>query len=286
MHTLTNRHPAILAVLPAGYQRLFDRTVEVLAGDERVRALWLSGSLARGTADAASDLDLLLAVADEEHERFEAEWRTWLAAITPTLIARPLAFAPGSFYSVTPGRERLDVVVEAVSRIASTPFRTRLTVFDRDGLDDLVPRPGPPAGPEPTKVAALVEEFFRDYGMFDVVVRREDWLLGLEAVHFLRTLLYQLFVVTNAPLPAMGVKQWSTKLTRDQRAALLALPTGGATPEEIVGAHEAVATAFVTRARAICADHGVAWPDELESATCAHLSRLGLPALQGAKRSG
>src|SRR5688572_8633723 len=92
-----------IAALPRAYRDLFDRARARLEGDERVRGMWLGGSLARGTADAASDLDVILAVADDAHEEFTESWRSWLADITPTVLAEELPFAKGSFYSVTPG---------------------------------------------------------------------------------------------------------------------------------------------------------------------------------------
>jgi hypothetical protein len=273
--------PEALDVLEPGYAALFDRLASVCAADERVRALWLSGSLARGDADRASDLDVLVAVADDLLADFAAGWREWLASITPTVIARPLPFLPGSFFCVTDERLRLDVVVEPVRQLPTTFFRTRAVVFDRDGLDPVVPPPAPPRGPDPARIAEIVEEFFRDYGMFNTVVERDDWLLGLEAVHLFRTLLYQLFVEANAPLPATGVKRWSEKLTSEQRALLESLPTGAATPTDVLTAHEAVAAAFVREARQVCTDVGVPWPVELETATTKYLHAHGLPALEG-----
>ena len=272
--------PAVVDLLEPGYGPLFDAAVRVLQADQRVRGLWLSGSLARGDADEVSDLDLLVAVADDALADFAAGWQTWLAAITPTLIARPLPFLPGSLYAVTPGRERLDVVVEAVSALAASPFRDRVVVFDRDDLTDAVPPPAPGAGPAPERVAGIIEEFFRDYGMYPVTVRRADVLLGIEATNRVRTLLYQLFVEANAPLPPMGVKRWSAKLDDEQRRALEALPTGGADLAEVTAAHELVSLAFVDHARRIAAHLGVAWPEELEAATCRYLRGHGLPALE------
>lgn len=268
-----------LKPLPPGYLALFESACRVCEADDRVRTLWLSGSLARGAADAASDLDLLIAVRDADLEAFAKSWREFLARITPTLIARPLPFLPGSFYSVAPGRERIDLVVEPVSRLAQSFFRTRLVVIDKDDLDAQVPAAAPGAGPSPERLGFLVEEFFRDYGMFDVGATRSDLLLGNEATHFLRGLLYQLFCEANAPLPATGVKQWSAKLSAAQREVLEALPTGGRSWEEIVGAHEAVARAFVAHARPILEAHGVPWPSELEHATRNHLRAHGLPSL-------
>lgn len=269
-------------MLEAGYGPLFDRARELFEADDRVRAMWLGGSLGRGDADRMSDLDVLLAVDDDSLPAFAGEWRTWLAAVTPTVVARALPFLPGSLYSVTPGRERLDVVVEAVSAVPTSGFRHRLVVFDRDGLDDLVPAAGAGSGPSKERIGALIEEMFRDYGMFPVVVEREDWLLGNEAIHFIRTLLYQLFVEANAPLPPMGVKQWSAKLTDEQRRVLEALPTGGSGRDDVITAHEAVAIAFIDHARSMASSLGVAWPIDLEEATCRYLRGHGLPALEGA----
>jgi hypothetical protein len=274
--------PEALAVLEPGYAALFDRLAAACAADERVRAFWLSGSLARGDADRVSDLDALVAVADDALTEFANGWREWLASITPTVIARPLPFLPGSFFCVTTERLRLDVVTEPVRQLPATMFRTRAVVFDRDALDATVPPPEPPRGPDPARVAEIVEEFFRDYGMFDVGMERDDWLLGLEAIHLIRTLLYRLFVEANAPLPATGIKRWSEKLTPPQRALLESLPTGAANPHDVLADHETVAVAFVQQARAICTDLAVPWPSELEAATTAYLRAHGLPALEGA----
>ena len=264
-------------VLPPSYSDLLDRFVAHCDKDDRVRALWLGGSVARGDADAVSDLDLMVAVADDRHDDFVGDWRAWLAAVTDTVWAEALPFLPGSFYAVTDRHERVDLVVEKTSAIPTTFFRTRLVVLDKDGLHATVPKPEPGPGPSKEKIDWMVREFFRDYGMFDVVVVREDWLLGVEACQFIARHLYQLFVEANAPLPPMGVKRWSDKLTPDQRAVLAALPGATADRESVMAAHEAIVRAFVDAARPICQRLGVAWPDKLEAVTLEHLRSQGLP---------
>src|ERR1039458_1243617 len=127
-----------LARLPDGYRSLFGRVVERCSQDERVRAMWLGGSLARGDTDQSSDLDVLIAVADAAFDEFGAGWKSWLGSITPTVIARALPFVPGSFYSVTPAMERLDVISERVSAVATTPHPVRLLVLDKDECCSLV----------------------------------------------------------------------------------------------------------------------------------------------------
>jgi hypothetical protein len=257
---------AALSALPPPYHRLYDRLLAVTEPDQRIRALWLSGSLARGVADAGSDLDVLLAVRDDAFSDFADGWRDWLATIAPTIIARALPFAPGSFYSTTVDCARLDVVVEPVHKVRESGHRTRLVVFDRDNVDSTVPQPNPPATPDPERLDFLAEEFFRQLAIFPAaVVARQDWLLGVEGVHNARIMLYDIFVEANQPLPAMGVKQWSAKLTQPQRDVLLALPAAAPTPESVLAAMRATRDAFCAAGKRALLDCGRDWPGQLEA---------------------
>lgn len=253
--------------MPGGYTALYERALAVLGADERVRAVWLGGSLARGTADAASDLDLLVSVTDDAHEAFAGDWRRWLAEITPTVLAEELWFAKGSVYSVTPEFLRLDVVVEPVSAVATTMFRRRVAVLDRDGLAERLPAPDDGPGPSAGEVSRMVREFFRTTGMPEVLTVRQDWLLATEHIHQLRLALYDLYVEANKPAPPMGVKQWSARLTPAQRDAMASLPTGAASVEELADAHVRIAREFLAVARPLVDD----WPHELEAAARAHV---------------
>jgi hypothetical protein len=111
---MTDSVQAALRPLAPGYHRLYAQVVEAAERDERVRVMWLSGSVGRGVADAGSDLDIVVAVAADSVADFAAGWRAWLAAITPTVLARPLPRLPGSFYSVTTECLRLDVLTKQV----------------------------------------------------------------------------------------------------------------------------------------------------------------------------
>lgn len=138
---MISERPAGLAVLPERYGALFDRAVAVFESDERVRGMWLHGAIARGAADAGSDLDVNLAVADAVFDAFAAAWPEWLAQITPTVNASPIPGLAGSFYALTPTCARLDVISERVSDVARSFLTRRVVVFDRDGLTASVPAP-------------------------------------------------------------------------------------------------------------------------------------------------
>src|SRR4051794_23140924 len=101
-----------LAPLPAGYRELFRRLLQGVEPDQRVRLVELSGSVGRGTADAGSDLDVVLGVEETSYDGFCGGWREWLAAVTPTVIAREIPGLSGAYYSVTPQCLRFDVVLE------------------------------------------------------------------------------------------------------------------------------------------------------------------------------
>jgi hypothetical protein len=236
--------------------------------------MWLGGSIARGTADAASDLDVMLAIDDVHHDEFASSWKQTLVAITPTVLAQEQPWSKGSFWSITPGFERFDVVVEPASLIPQTFFRVRQVVFDRDGLDATIPPAEPGPGPSATKLASLVESWFHFSAMLETILARQDWLLAAEHLHFLGQLTYQLLVEANAPLPPMGLKQWSAKLTDEQRALLEQLPTSATSVDAVRDAHLAYSRAFLGHARPLAAELEAPWPAELEQAATAHLREV------------
>jgi hypothetical protein len=323
MLVFVDRQPREADPLPAGYRVLLGRLLDVAADDDRVRAVWLSGSVGRGVADAGSDLDVVLAVADEAFEEFAASWRAWLALVTPTVLARELPGLPGSWHSLTPGCERFDVVTQRASAALRAGSRRRELVLAKDeepgtpagegaghpqpaaaeqaagpdpaeqaagpdpaeqaaGPDPAEQAAGPDpaeqaAGPDPATLTGIVEEFLRQQAIFPAaVVARSDWLLGVQGIQQVHLMLYQLFVESNQPLPPMGVKQWSAKLTPAQREVCAALPSPRADRHSVLAAMRAAASAFRDQARPILAGHGAPWPDGLDAAVLKYqASELG-----------
>lgn len=188
-----------------------------------MRAAWVHGSIARGDADAVSDLDVIVAVADADAAAFADGWRPRLASITPTVMARPSFGHTGSWLAITPACLRFDLWVETVSQVATSPVRDRLVLFDRDGLAALVP-PAPPDAPPSAERRA---ELRRRFVGAAAVARVADDLLMHQAIWTLRLILYESFVESNRPLPPTGLKRWSAKLSAAQRATLESLPTAG-----------------------------------------------------------
>lgn len=275
-------NPDVLDLLPGEYRPVYDRLLEVAAEDARVVRVWLSGSLGRGTADAGSDLDVVLVIDDPDFKAFAADWREWLGRVTPTVLARELPGAPGSWYSVTPDCARFDAIVVPVGSQIAARTSGRLLVYDRDAQPgaDLSAEtatadsedPGP--GPNPDNLLGLVEEFLRQQASFaPSVVSRDDWLLGVAAIEQVQMLLYQLFVESNQPLPPSGAKQWSAKLTARQRQRCGELLVPRAERDAIIDGMLTTATAFRAEAATILAAHDVPWPDALDAAVRAQQAR-------------
>ncbi len=266
---------AALQPLPPGYHTLFERLLAVVDDDSRIRALWLGGSVGRGSADVGSDLDVLLAVADDDYAAFWADWRRWLSQVTPTIIARHIPGLPGCFYSVTADCERFDLVTERVSDLGASPYRHRLAVLDRDDLDGRVPLPSIAVdGPDLAAMAEIVVEFFRQQTIFPAaVVARRDWLLGVVGVNNTQQLLYRLFVETNQPLPPMGVKQWSARLTPEQRRLMAALPAPSPNRESTIQAMRSVRAAMLTIGRESAEACGLTWPVDLDVAVARYYAK-------------
>jgi hypothetical protein len=270
------RVPEALAVLPGGYRALFDRAVAYLSSDERVRALWLHGSLARGDADSSSDLDLLVAVTDEGFDGVWSTWPDWLARITPTVLARAIPWAPGILYSLTPECLRLDIVLERVSAVPTSGFHARDVVFDRDSLDAKVPPAPPPPGPDLGKMTFAIEEPLRYLAMLPAMLDRGELMLIQEAYGHVRRRISELFIeanALNAAVPTTGVKHWRDKLTDEQHARLESLPWPQATVEELIDAHLVIGRAHLEAGHDVAARAGIEWPQALEDAVRAHLQR-------------
>jgi hypothetical protein len=259
---------------------LFDKAASLFAADDRVRAMWVHGAMARDAADAGSDLDVSLAVRDTEFAAFAAEWETWLEAITPTLTARKIS--EGSFYALTANCERIDVISEPVSTLPGTMLSPRIVVFDKDDLHLLIPPPSDQP-PNPADIAFLIEETLRQAANFPAVVVRNDWLMGVVAVQQVQLFLYELFAESNKPMPPSGPKQWSSKLTPRQRHLLESLPVAAPTEQSVKAAREATFRLFFAEIPAIAQRNGVAWPQALEAAVRTYLCKTGLP-LPSAKR--
>ena len=129
----------LLAIRDQERSGLLSRIVNHLKNDQRVSAVWLSGSVSRGDHDGLSDLDLSVVVTDESANDFIDNRRAHAAhPAHPILVMGNMANAPPggayllAFYAGEVGPQHVDWSWRPESR-ARIPDDEKI-LFDRVGL--------------------------------------------------------------------------------------------------------------------------------------------------------
>lgn len=249
-------------VIDPRYETLYERALEVLGADERVVRVEIHGSVANGTADEWSDLDLKVIVNDLAVTPFLAEWRDWMGRITPTvLLDRPLA--PFIINAVTADGLTFDVSVWAESAPEWIP-------------------------PDGFAVGMMSSRRFTDYpAAVQYAVQERLRCLAGPGVRFLKRgdhlghlsgLGHTIGLLTTVLLAETGVvpddpRHPERYLTDEQRAVIAALPPVTASYDALLAFELALAEHTLTRARPLFDRFGLAWPTALEAVAAANVER-------------
>lgn len=250
---------------------------DLLRADERVRALWLSGSLGRRTADAWSDIDLLAVVADGAD--LLDGWEDRVRSVTPLVHYQTLGRSVANH--VTPEWLRFDLSVRRAGALDGLAADRLVTLFDRDGLTGTLPATGEPLRADPAAVTRLSREFLRVLGLLPVVLGRDELVAGALGAGLLQQLLVRLMLEDVEVPDRGGALHLAPLLPPDRYAALAALPPLRATRESVLGFHLACARLFLPLGRELAARTGASWPAELEAAALDHLRRELGATLEG-----
>lgn len=252
-----------IEVIDPRYRGLHERAVQVLGRDARVMAVELWGSVAAGTADEWSDLDLVVVTRPDAHEDFLGDWPQWLGHITPTVFART-PIAPFIINSLTAEGLTLDIAVHPGQ--APVPFTPppgyTVGLLSSRRVDDI----------GAALEYAVAEQLRGLAGPFISLVQREEHLRHLTGIPHLVGLLTVVFLAeTGSPPPG---KQWNDTFTEEQRAAVSALPPVSATREGVVGFGLALAELLITRARPQLAARDIEWPAALAATAAARVQAI------------
>lgn len=257
---------------------LIDRVSEVLAGLDGVGSAFLGGSHGRGEADAYSDVDVYVVVADAEYvSSVLADLTGRLGEVAPILYSKELPNAR-TINCITVDWLRFDLTVVTAFELPFAAGSGAEPLFDRLGvLANL--RAAPESGPQPTTEALLdiVNEFIRVLGLSVVAKGRNDLVVAETGINLLRDMLIRVMVFENAPQPNRGVLALKRALTPAQSAELADLPPLDSTWSSVLHRTEAIARHFFPRARALGEALGATWPRQFERVTLAFVAeRLGL----------
>jgi len=260
------------ALPTAAHAALLHRALQSLRSDDRVLAILLGGSLASGTGDEESDIDLMIVVDDAVANEFSLDGlRAWLRA-----VGDPVAVAAGPMPNLVASLMRdglrFDVTVETRSSFARRPRRAMVTLDDPSGLVGVGEAVTPHFEANPEWLRRSAEDFLRFLDQLSVVVLREEWIAGIDNAWYLISQLVDLYAHRN-DAARTSARRVNTRLTSGQRQAIESLPPIRAERSAIVEIHMAVARLYLPEAEEFYTDLGLAWPRELEQAVAEHLER-------------
>lgn len=238
------------------YRDLFERAVKVLGADPRVKEVQVSGSIGAGTADAWSDLDVVVVTHPDHHDELLADRDIWLAAISPTVFART-PIAPFVINTITDDGLTFDLSIWSGEAPVwpTAPVRYSVGLLSGSPFDAI----------GDALEYAVVEQLRGMAGPFISLLQREEHLRHLSGVPHLLGLLTTVFLAETGSVPPG--KHWNGTYTEEQRDAASALPPVSATREGLVAFGLGVAELVVTRARPLHPRYELPWPADLARVT-------------------
>lgn len=265
----------VLETIPSVSQRqIVERIVAVLEADPRVAAIWLGGSLARGNADAFSDVDIAILIDDADVPSFIAQLDRVVDRIGPTVYRRQMRLGENTILvAITPEWLRFDLGIHATSEIETRSFRHVALLFDRRGFGERLRRAESTEAIPAERFTFIVQEFLRVLGLLPVVIGREEYLVGMEGVVLLRRYLTDFFIAANGIVDRGGALRLNPLLQPEQRSMLAELPPIAPTRDAVIAGHLACAKRFLPLARELSVERGFAYPDDLARAMIEHLHR-------------
>lgn len=263
-----------MSYMDTGYAALLLAIAERCAADPRIRALVVSGSVARNDADRHSDLDLTLVVTEGRRAEVAADAVPLLQDCCEIVDLRWVG--PRIVSAVTSQWLRVDLILAEAAGDRCTLLGDHVVVFDTLGVEF---GSATTVRLDPSGLTAQISRFMRSVGLVVRDLHRGDFRLCCFAVEFLVdelvTLMYQ-----SQGLARGGKKGAYEHLPGIEVDLLQSLPVAFPERQSIIDAHLAVAEAYVLRARKLAATSGAEWPSAMEEATRRFLmTELGVDLL-------
>jgi hypothetical protein len=151
----------------------------------------------------------------------------------------------------------LDDVLGPITATVAQPSLERILVAPEGYIRGMYL---PHVAPE-VQLRHLSEEFLALYLYLTVILRRADWLLGVEGIYSLRRLLHEFFLVENGRPHADDAVAWENRLNPSKQKVILGLPTGKASRDAVIRDYFAIKHVFDEIARRKLGDQ---YPSDLE----------------------
>lgn len=266
-----------LGILEHGpHADLIGKMAKLCAADERIQAVWVGGSLASGTGDEFSDVDLRIAVEPGTLDDWaEPDWEKYLPIMPSGGILMRFGEQALLHHMILADGTILDFFVQDTVRDYFEPnivvlhcrhaeFREKLEGFSKPAAPLVHEIDGPAAR------RFLVDYWITTFKEMKAIARRYDYSdfigLYLERFALLRGWMMQLAGKDIGGRPTLHVlnklhKELNGKLTRPQHD-VLGMPSRN--PTETVAAIEAIRAEMSQIGRSLAHTHQFDYPYELE----------------------
>ena len=256
----------------------------LLAADSRLVAGWLAGSLAAGTADTYSDVDLYLGIADDDLNTVWDERLDLIGQVAPILASADFTFADGSraVGCLVDGPIKVDVVFLAERNLASPPRRSVVPLWGSVPSTPIEQADQLPADAEVRRALDGLIRMTLQGGLWPIrVLGRGQWgtFVYIELL-LIETAIVPLLLLQTDP-QALHRNQFSRtqRLTSGQRRHVEdltnAVITAAATHEyaALLPPHLAIYREICRLGREACTHYGLAFPPQIEDAMTAFYER-------------
>jgi predicted nucleotidyltransferase len=246
-----------------------------LSRQSSVRALWLSGSLARDQADHFSDIDLVALIADVPLDDAVPDIESLLTSHFTVVLFRNRGDQDHRLLNfVTDDWKRFDLSIFSNDAIRRSKIQGLRTLFDKDGLDLPVGHGEPPKSEATAEeVDFVVSEFIRVLGLLPVVLHRDDLVAAVSGSGLLREHLITLLQYQQTGRTRTGALNQTESLSAAATSALLGLPTLCAEKSSILGFNRSCWKIFTQFGPTISRQYHTEWPAQLVEAVRSRLTR-------------
>jgi predicted nucleotidyltransferase len=258
------------------HEQVIARFAEACSADNRIVAVFVGGSIARGDADEHSDVDLCVVATDEAVNEVFADRAAIAARLGTPLFAEDWGDRNPEVFVILDDGTDVELVFTRESRVQELEVGPIRPVLDRSGiLNDLaLPLREPAAEDLAGELRGLLAWFWHEVSHFIKAVGRGQlwWAAGeVEALraHCVNVARIEQGVASsNEPYFKVDVEA-STEPLQPLRSTFVPVDAGA-----MVRAATDLLTFFGTHGRAAAGAYGISYPSELEDVMRAQLYGL------------
>jgi len=255
---------------------LLDRLTAWAATDERILAVLVYGSHATGTADAYSDVDIGVVLADAHHDAVIANRDALIGALGEPLFAEDFD-TPSNIHVINADGAAYELIFSRPAELdLGRPFRV---LFDRAGVVEAAAARSPTPDPDVVEhLRQLVTWFWHDLEHVITAVARGQLLWAHGGLEEVRGVCIGLARMASGADPEPDDPYWKvdTALPPDLVARLRATVVPVERTPVLRAAHELLAL-FRELAHPLADSHRIAYPAELDRMMAVRLDELGEP---------